>query len=403
MATGIRDRVAILGMGCTRFGERWEAGAEELMVEAFEECLADAGVEKNEIQAAWLGTFFEEINVGKSALPLAMTLRLPRIPVTRVENFCSTGTEAFRGACYAVASGAYDICLALGVEKLKDTGYGGLPNSGSNAGSLTWLWLPNITAPGVFAMLAPAYSAKHGIEAKNVKEAMAHVSVNSHANGALNPKAHLRKPVTVDQVLNAPMVAHPLGLFDCCGVSDGAACAIVTTPEIAKARGKHDLISVKALQLSLSNGEELSFDNWDYDHFPTTERAALAAYKEAGIDDPRREISMMELHDCFSITELITYEDLHISPRGGAVKDVLDGFFARTGKGVPAQVDGGLKTFGHPIGASGLRMIYEMYLQLLGRAGDRQLDEPRMGLTHNLGGFPFMNVAAVTITGRYEG
>ena len=131
MATGIKDKVAILGMGCTRFGERWEAGAEELMVEAFEECLADAGIEKGRIGAAWLGTCMEEVNVGKTGMPLATTLRLPMIPVTRVENYCATGTEAFRGACYGVASGAYDICLAMGVEKLKDTGYGGLPNPGS--------------------------------------------------------------------------------------------------------------------------------------------------------------------------------------------------------------------------------------------------------------------------------
>ena len=128
MATGIKDKVAIIGMGCTRFGERWDMGAEELMVEAFQECMADAGIEKKDIGAAWLGTCFEGINVGKSALPMSLTLRLPMIPVTRVENFCATGTEAFRGACYAVASGAYDICLALGVEKLKDTGYGGLPS-----------------------------------------------------------------------------------------------------------------------------------------------------------------------------------------------------------------------------------------------------------------------------------
>ncbi|HID30810.1 MAG TPA: acetyl-CoA acetyltransferase, partial [Desulfobacterales bacterium] len=125
MATGIKDKVAIIGMGCTRFGERWEAGGEELMVEAFIECLEDAGIEPNEIQAAWLSTCLEEVNVGKSALPLALTLRLPFIPVTRTENYCASGTEAFRGAVYAVASGAYDICLALGVEKLKDTGYGG--------------------------------------------------------------------------------------------------------------------------------------------------------------------------------------------------------------------------------------------------------------------------------------
>jgi acetyl-CoA C-acetyltransferase len=138
-------------------------GAEELMVEAFEECLADAGIEKKQIQAAWLGTCMEEINVGKTAMPLSVTLRLPMIPVTRVENYCATGTEAFRGACYGVASGAYDICLALGVEKLKDTGYGGLPNPGSNAGTLQWQWWPNLTAPGSFAQLASAYRAKYRV------------------------------------------------------------------------------------------------------------------------------------------------------------------------------------------------------------------------------------------------
>ncbi len=163
MATGIRDKVAIIGMGCTKFGERWDVGAEELMVEAFEEAIRDAGIDRDEIQAAWFGTCMEEINVGKSALPLSLTLRLPKIPVTRVENFCATGTEAFRGACYAVASGAYDIALALGVEKLKDIGYGGLPNWGASAGTLTWQWMPNITAPGAFAQLASAYAAKHGI------------------------------------------------------------------------------------------------------------------------------------------------------------------------------------------------------------------------------------------------
>ena len=402
MATGIKDKVAIIGMGCTRFGERWDMGAEELMVEAFEECLSDAGIEKSEIGAAWLGTCFDEGSVGKSALPLSTTLRLPFVPVTRVENYCATGTEAFRGAVYAVASGAYDICLAMGVEKLKDTGYGGLPSfTGSNAGSLTWQWFPNITAPGSFAQLASAYGAKYGIAEQEIKRAMAHISAKSHANGVLNPKAHLRKAVTAEQVMNAPMVAHPLGLFDCCGVSDGAACAIVATPEIAKALGKGDIVSVKALQLALSSGEEMAYNDWDGDHFMTTTLCSKKAYEEAGITDPRSEISMMEVHDCFSITELVTMEDLHISRRGRAVHDILEGFYDRDGK-VPCQVDGGLKCFGHPIGASGLRMIYEMYLQLLGRAGERQLEDPRYGLTHNLGGFPSMNVCSISIIGRYE-
>jgi len=401
MATGIRDKVAIIGMGCTRFGERWDVGAEELMVEAFSECMHDAGMDFKDIEAAWLGTCLEEVNVGKSGLPLSTTLRLPFIPVTRVENFCASGTESFRGAVYAVASGAYDVCLAVGVEKLKDTGYGGLPNPGSNWGSLSWLWWPNVTAPGAFAQLATAYAAKYGIPENDLKRAIAHVSVKSHANGALNPKAHLRKPVSEQQVLSAPIVAYPLGLFDCCGVSDGAACALVTTVENAKRMGKRSFVTVKALQLALSSGEEMAFDDWDGDHFMTTDQCSIRAYKEAGIQDPRKEISMMEVHDCFSITELVTYEDLHISERGRAVYDTLDGFYDRDGE-VPCQLDGGLKCFGHPIGASGLRMLYEMYLQLHGRAGERQISNPVYGLTHNLGGVPFMNVCSIAIIGKYD-
>jgi len=401
MTTGIRDKVAIIGMGCTRFGERWEVGAEELMVEAFTECIEDAGIEKNDIQAAWLGTCIDEVNVGKAAVPLSTSLRLPFIPVTRVENYCASGTESFRGAVYGVASGAYDICLSMGVEKLKDTGYGGLPGGGSSSGSLLWLWWPNLTAPGSFAQLASAYAAKHKISDQDLKRAMAQVSVKSHENGVLNPKAHLRKNVSIDQVLAAPIIAHPLGLFDCCGVSDGAACAVVTTVEKARDMGFKNPVTVKALQLALSSGQEIAFNDWDGDHFVTTDKCSTKAYEEAGITNPREEISMMELHDCFSITELVTYEDMHISERGEGWKDSLDGFYNRDGK-VPCQVDGGLKCFGHPIGASGLRMIYEMYLQLLGRAGERQLENPRYGLTHNLGGFPAQNVCAISIVGLYN-
>ncbi|MGD9260408.1 MAG: acetyl-CoA acetyltransferase, partial [Desulfobacterales bacterium] len=331
------------------------------------------------------------------------TLRLPNIPVTRVENFCATGTEAFRGACYAVASGAYDIALAMGVEKLKDTGYGGLPSFvGSDSGSLNWQWFPNMTAPGAFAQLASAYGAKHKIPDQDLKRAMAHVSAKSHANGVLNPKAHLRKVVTEDQVMAAPIIAHPLGLFDCCGVSDGAACAIVTTPQKARDLGKKDILSVKALQLALSSGEEMGYNDWDGDHFVTTSKCSSQAYKEAGISNPKEEISLMEVHDCFSVTELVTMEDLYISERGQAYKDVMDGVFDRDGK-TPCQVDGGLKCFGHPIGASGLRMLYELYLQFHGQAGERQIEDPKFGLTHNLGGFPAMNVCSISLIGKYDG
>jgi acetyl-CoA C-acetyltransferase len=400
MAKGIKDKVVILGMGCSKFGERWDKEADNLMVEAYTEAIADAGIDTKQIDAAWLATAIEEQHVGKSATPLAVALRLPFIPVTRVENYCASGTEAFRGAVYAVASGAADIALALGVEKLKDTGYGGLPQRGR--GVLNSMYWANASAPGSFAQLATAYQAKHGVARDDLKRAMAQISVKSHANGVKNPKAHLRKAIDIDTVLNAPMIADPLGLYDCCGVSDGSACAIVTTPEIARQLGKKDLVSVKALQLAVSNGTEASHNSWDGSYFMTTRKASERAYKEAGIDRPREQISMFECHDCFSITELVTMEDLYLSKEGEAWKDVLDGFYNSDGR-IPCQIDGGLKCFGHPIGASGLRMLYEMYAQLLGRAGPRQLKEPRVGMTHNLGGFPHQNVSSVAIIGRYEG
>ena len=396
MATGIRDKVAILGMGCSKFGERWDMGGDELMVEAYIEALQDAGIDNSMIQAAWHSTHIDEVGVGKGGTPASIALRLPNVAVTRVENFCAGGSEAFRGAVYGVASGAYDICLAIGVEKLKDTGYGGLPTG--QPGTLNPLWMANGSAPGNFAQLASAYRTKHGVSKEDLKRAIAHVSVKSHANGAKNPKAHLQKPITEEMCFNAPMIAEPLGLFDCCGVSDGAAAAIVTTPEIARSLGKKDLISVKALQLSVSNGLESQHNSWDGSYFHTARIAARKAYEEAGITDPRNQVSMMEVHDCFSITELVTMEDLHISREGEGWKDVLNGFYDADGQ-VPCQIDGGLKCFGHPIGASGLRMLYEMYLQLQGRAGPRQLKNPSIGMTHNLGGAPSSNVCSVAIIG----
>ena len=399
MATGIRDKVAIVGMGCSRFGERWDCGPDDLMLEAFNEALTDAGIGIQQIEAAWFGVCLEENNVGKTAGPLAQALRLPRIAATRVENACATGTEALRGAAYAVASGAYDIVLALGVEKLKDTGYGGLPVR--TRGVANDLWLPNSTAPGAFAQLASAYAAKHGVAMADLRRAMAHISVKSHANAALNPKAHLRNKITEDDVLNAMTIAAPLGLFDCSGVSDGAACAILTTPEIARAlRPDAALITIKALEVSVSNGEEAGFQGWDGAHIATAREAGARAYAAAGITDPRGQLQMAEVHDCFSIAEAVTMEDLGFSAPGRVIHDVLDGVFDRDGA-LPIGIDGGLKCFGHPIGASGLRMVYELWLQLQGRAGERQLAHVDLGLTENLGGHPHQNVCAVSVIGRH--
>ncbi len=400
MAEGIRDKIAILGMGCTRFGERWDCNPADLMIEAFDECSADAGLGAGDLDAAWLGVFFDEQNVGKSALPLSQALRLPNIPVTRVENLCATGTEALRGAAYAVAAGAADIALAMGVEKLKDTGYAGLPER--TKGSFEDLWLPNNTAPGSFAQFASAYCSAHEIDMADLKRAMAHVSWKSHRNGARNRKAHLRREVPMDTILAAPDIAYPLGLYDCCGVSDGAACAIVTTPQIARdLKPGAPLISIRALQLAPSNGVEMSHASWDGSYALTARIAARRAYREAGIADPRAELDMIEVHDCFSVTELVTMEDLGLSQPGRALFDILDGCYDAGGE-VACQLDGGLKCFGHPIGATGLRMVYEIYLQLLERGGERQRANARLGLTHNLGGLPHRNVCSVAIIGRSD-
>ncbi|MGD8983814.1 MAG: acetyl-CoA acetyltransferase [Desulfobacteraceae bacterium] len=398
MAEGIKNKVAIVGMGCTKFGEHWDRSAESLVLEAFEEALADAGIEKKDIDAAWLSTCFDEVNVGKSAIPLAAALKLPYLPVTRVENFCASGTEAIRAACYAVASGSCDVALAVGVEKLKDIGYGGLPDFSQLRGIYNRLIFPNQTAPGQFAMLATKYFDRYGLSPEEGKLTLAKISAKSHANGALTPKAHLRKVVDVETIMRAPMVAWPLGLYDCCGVTEGAAAAIIVRVKDAKAI-RPDPLYVKSLQIAVSAEEEYRYQQWDGTHVETTFRCGVRAYEEAGIKNPREELSMMEVHDCFSITELVTYEDLQISPQGKAKEDVDEGFFELGGE-TPCQSDGGLKSFGHPIGASGIRMVYEVYKQLQGKCGERQIKNPRLGLTHNLGGFPANCVIGISIWGN---
>ena len=388
---GIRDRVAIIGMGCTNFGERWEANAADLMVEAAYEAYADAGIEPNEVQAAWLGT----VSSFRTGQPLAEALKLDYIPITRVENACATATDAFRNASYAVAAGIYDIVLAVGVEKLKDSGFSGLAVPEAPGSDVT----PPTPPPSQFAMAATRYFHQYDIPYAEGKHTLARIAAKNHHNGALNPRAHFRQEVSPEQAANAPMIAWPLGLFDCCGVSDGAAAAIITTPEIARSF-RRDYVLVKALALSVGAFGALRSD-WDFTHFPESVRAGQSAYQEAGIANPRAELDLAMVHDCFTITELIIYEDLGFSPRGRGSDDVVAGTFTLEGE-LPVNTDGGLKCFGHPIGASGIRMIYEVYKQLQGKAEARQLKKADLGLTHNLGGRPGSFTCSVAIFGAAE-
>ena len=385
---GIKDRVAIVGMGCSNFGERWDSSASDLIVEAAYEAYEDAGLGSEDIQAAWLGT----VSSFRTGQPLAEALKLDYIPITRVENACATATDAFRNACYAVAAGIYDIVLAVGVEKLKDSGFSGLAIPEAPGSDVT----PPTPPPSQFAMAATRYFHQYGIPYDQGKLTLAEIATKNHHNGTLNPKAHFQREITTDQVINAPMIAWPLGLFDCCGVSDGAAAAIITTPEIARSLRK-DYVLVKGLGLSVGAFGILR-DDWDFTHFPETVRASQSAYEEAGVINPRQDIDMAMVHDCFTITELIIYEDLGFSGRGRGSEDVHNGSFTLEGD-LPVNTDGGLKCFGHPVGASGIRMIYEVYKQLQGKAEGRQLKKADLGLTHNLGGRPGSFTCSVAIFG----
>ena len=388
-SNGIRDRVAIVGMGCTPFGEHWNKGPDDLLVEAAQDAYKSAGIEADAVDAYWLGT----MGSGVSGLMLSEALKIPYKPVTRLENMCATGSEAIRNAAYGVASGAYDLVMAIGVEKLKDSGFSGLtgsrpPGDGTES---------SMTAPATFSLLAPAYAKKYGVDEDQLKHVLARIAYKNHKNGAKNPKAQFKKEVPMETILKSPPVAGMLGIFDCSGVSDGSAAAILCRAEDAH-KYTDKPIFIKALAFAAGPAEGFFSQEYDFTSFPEVVASSQEAYKQAGIKDARAEVSMAEVHDCFTPTELVLMEDMGFSPRGHAWKDVLEGRFDGDGP-QPVNPDGGLKSFGHPIGASGLRMMYEMFLQLRGEAGARQIKSPKIGMTHNLGGAPGRCVSFVSLVG----
>jgi acetyl-CoA C-acetyltransferase len=387
---GIKDRVAIVGMGCTNFGERWDSSPEDMMVESVTAALESAGVGKDDVDAFWLGT----LGTGNSGMLLSRALKLGYKPVTRVENYCASGSEAFRNACYAVASGAYDVVMAVGVEKLKDSGYSGLTVGGAPTDGTE----STMTAPAAFSMLAPAYAAKYGIERSDFKDAMTHVAWKNHYNGARNSRAQFRAEVPKEKIRQAAPIAGDLGVFDCSGVSDGSAAAIIVRAEDALKYTDHPLY-VKALSFAAGPGTGPIDPTYDYTSFEEVVRSAQDAYQQAEVESPAADLMMAEVHDCFTPTELVLMEDLGFSARGSAWKDSLSGRFDLSGE-LPVNPDGGLKSFGHPIGASGLRMLFECWLQLRGEAGARQITNgKKLGLTHNLGGAPGRAVSFVSVVG----
>ena len=390
---GIKDRVAIIGMGCTRFAEHWDMGVDELLLAATGEAFGSAGVSKQDVDAYWLGT----AQSGMSGLTLSRPLRLQGKPVTRVENYCATGSEALRQAAYAVASGAYDMAMAVGVEKVKDSGYQGLnafpiPNDGTQR---------TLTAAAMFSMVAPAYAQRYGVSNEEMRTVLARIASKNHANGARNPRAQFRKEMSVERLCAMPAVAGGLSVFDCAGVADGAAAAIVVRAEDAFRYTPKPLL-IKALSLVAGDGSGATDPAYDYTSFPEVAASAADAYAQAGITSPRDELAMAEVHDCFTPTELVLMEDLGFADRGTAWKQVLAGGFDLDGD-LPVNPDGGLKSFGHPVGATGLRMVFEAWLQLRGEAPpERRIPASgsrSLALTHNLGGYPGEMVSFVSILG----
>jgi acetyl-CoA C-acetyltransferase len=395
-SNGIRDRAAIVGMGCTNFGERWDLSTDDLLIESSQAAMASAGVGPDDIDAYWFGT----MGSGISGLALSRALRLENKPVTRLENMCATGSEALRNACYAVASGAFDVAMAIGVEKLKDSGFSGLvSNTVPSDGTVA-----QATAPARFSLLGPAYAKKYGVDEAELKDVLTRIAWKNHYNGARNSRAQFRKEVSKDTIARAAPIAGMLGVFDCSGVSDGSAAAIVVRAEDA-GRYTDSPLYVKGLSFVAGPARGNMDPAYDYTTFPEVVAAATDAYRQAGVTDPRAQLAMAEVHDCFTPTELVLMEDLGFAERGFGWKEVLAGTYDLEGE-LPVNPDGGLKAFGHPIGASGLRMMFECWLQLRGEAPEarriKSIEAGRkLALTHNLGGHPGECVSFVSVVG-YE-
>ena len=379
MASDFKNKVAIIGVGCTRFGELYEASAEQLICEAAFEAMEDAKVEPAQIEAAWVGTVMSQL----AGDALGDPLKLHGIPITRVSMYCASGMDAFRNAALAIASGVYDIALVLGFEKMRDGGY-------HRPARIHPVIDSGERAPHIFALVANRYFKRHGAS----KATLAKVAVKNHHNGTLSPKAHLRMEISEDTVLKAPMIYSPLGLFDCCPTTDGAAAAVLCRADRAT-EFRSDPIYVKGVGLAVMSGQPYYKPTFDYVGFPATQRAVATAYAQAGVT--AKDIDFAEVHDCFTITEILNYEDLGFCARGEGARFIEDGRSALGGE-KPVNPSGGLKSFGHPVGATGVRMLTELTTQLRHQAGERQVPNAELGLAHNLGG-PGA-VACVSILGN---
>lgn len=372
----MRD-VAVIGVGMNRWGELWEKSHRRIWTEAALEAIADAGVDH--VDAMYVGCMSGGLFMGQEHLGamLADQLGMGPIPGTRVESACASGGLSFRQAYLSVASGAHDIVLATGLEKMTDVDGAAATFALSTAADQEYECFHGITFPGLYGMMARVHMHRYGTTPKQLAE----VAVKNHRHGKLNPLAQYQSDVTVEQVMGATMVADPLTVLHCSPITDGAAAVVLAPLDLARKLSKKPPVKVAASgqatdAIALHDREDMTW-------LASTAKAAEVAYKQAGIGP--KDLSFCEVHDCFTIAEIMVLEALGVSDRGKAAGLAGSGFTALGGK-LPVNPSGGLKSKGHPVGATGVAQVREAVLQLRGEAGDRQVKDARWGLTQNMGG-----------------
>jgi len=377
-------RVAVIGVGVTKFGKHDRTSA-ELFAEAARDAVVDAGIEPRAIQALYYGNVTggeseRQLHMG----PLAASLvGLPTIPTTRFENACATSHAAFRHAVMEVGAGMSDVVLVGGAERILHVPTEHATEYFAYCSDASFEQPTGLTFPGVFALIARAHMEKYG----TTETQMAHVAVKNHRHGLHNPKAQFRKEITLETVLQSAYVADPLKLFDCCPFTDGGAALVLASEEVAR---KHRR-AVWVLGSAAASDTMFMHDKRDLSRVTATERAAAAAYRQAGRGP--QDLDVVELHDCFTIAEIVATEGLGLFEPGMGGPAAEKGWTSLGGK-IPVNVSGGLKAKGHPIGATGAAQIAEIVTQLRGEAGPRQVESARTGLTHTLGG----NTATVLVS-----
>ena len=371
--------VSVIGIGETKMGKLPEKSLRDLIREAGSKAIADAGIDEDAIEALYIGNFNASYLCCQSHLgPMASeVLGLSNIPTVRTEGACASGSLAFRQGLIAVAAGIYDVVVVGGVEKMTHRETETVTTAIASAADVELEVSLGVTFPSVFAMLANRYFYEYG----DVREQMAMCAVQNHANALLNPDAQMHKKITVEDVKNGFPVAYPLTVFDCSLVTDGSAFVVLAATEVAKKISQKRIIEVMG---SGQAGDTLTIaTKKSLTTLDATVNAAKQAYKMAGIKPS--DIDLAEVHDCFTITQILNIEDLGFFEKGRGGNAVLEGKTALNGK-IPINTSGGLKAKGHPIGATGLSQVYEVVTQLRGEAGPRQVRKADIGLTHNLGG-----------------